>query len=338
MDMRHFIAVGENIHCTRIVKSGGKRAVPLDGGGEGVGFQYQGADRVLPLPDNWAEISPAYNEGKIRHVQLAVWQALNGSGDDRQTGVDYLCWAAERQIEAGARYLDVNVDEYTNDSAERSEVMQWLATFLSERYDTPLSIDSSNVDVLAAGLSCCRSGVDPMVNSVSLEREDAVDVVIQYSAHAIVSAAAKEGLPSGIDDRMANFTGIIKILEGKKMPREKMHLDALVLPISVDPENGKKFLESSKQAAETFPGVNLNGGLSNISFGMPNRKLLNMVFCYLFVEHGGTGGIIDPVAMSPKAVGELDPRSESFKLARNVLVGEDMFGGEYIAAHREGRL
>jgi 5-methyltetrahydrofolate--homocysteine methyltransferase len=338
MDMSSFIVVGENIHCTRIVKSGGKHAVALPGGGEGVRFTYQGAERVLPVPANWSATSPAYDDGKIRHVQLAVWQARQGSGEDRQTGLDYLAWAAERQIENGATFLDVNVDEYSNDPAERAEVMTWLASFLAERYETPLSIDSSTTEVLAAGLERCRAGTAPMVNSVSLEREDALEVVVEYGAEAIVSAAAKEGLPSGVEDRLENFGGIIEKLEAAGMERPKMHLDALVLPISVDPNNGKTFLEASAQAARRFAGVNLTGGLSNVSFGMPNRKLLNMVFCYLFVEHGGTGGIIDPVSMSPTAIGALDPADDGFQLAKNVLEGVDQFGMEYIAACREGRI
>jgi 5-methyltetrahydrofolate--homocysteine methyltransferase len=122
------------------------------------------------------------------------------------------------------------------------------------------------------------------------------------------------------------------------MAVEKMHLDALVFPISTDPNNGQSFLEANRQAKARWGGVNLNGGLSNISFGMPNRKLLNMVFCRLFAEAGGTGGIIDPVQMPPQAIGDLDPEDESFKLAAAVLTGEDMYGMEYITAHREGKL
>ena len=177
-----------------------------------------------------------------------------------------------------------------------------------------------------------------MVNSVSLEREEAVDVVIEYSADAIVSAAAKAGLPGSVEERLTNFDSIIEILGKAGMSQTKMHLDPLVFPISVDPMNGKSFFEATKAAKERYEGVNITGGLSNISFGMPNRKLLNMVFTWLFVEAGGNGGIIDPVQMSPADMAALDPDNDSFKRAKAVLDGSDMFGGEYIAAHREGRL
>jgi len=339
MNMENFIVVGENVHCTRIVKSGGKRTTKLPEGSEGVMFKYNGEDRILPVPSDWAKISPVYNEGKIRHIVLAIYHAYKGSSDEnRKTGEDYLSWATERQIERGAKFLDVNVDEYSYDPVVTGEIIKWLVTYLSERYETPLSIDSSNVNTLAAGLECCRKDTVPMVNSISLEREDAVEVVMQYKAHAIVSAAGKKGLPATADERLVNFTAIMEILDKAGMERSKMHLDSLVLPISVDPSNGKNFLESAAKAKEKFEEVNLTGGLSNVSFGMPNRKLLNLVFTWLFVEAGGNGGIIDPVQMSPADVAALDPEVESFKLARAVLDGTDMYGMKYIAAYRAGKL
>jgi 5-methyltetrahydrofolate--homocysteine methyltransferase len=100
-----------------------------------------------------------------------------------------------------------------------------------------------------------------------------------------------------------------------------MHLDSLVLPISVDPLNGRHFLDAATKVKDMFQGVNLSGGLSNVSYGMPNRKLLNLVFTWLFAEAGGNGGIIDPVQISLEEVATLDPEAESFQLARNVLEG-----------------
>ncbi|MEW5815556.1 MAG: dihydropteroate synthase [Spirochaetota bacterium] len=338
MNMKDFIAVGENIHCTRVVKRGGARTAVLPSGGEGVIFTGNGEKRLLPIPGNWAEISPSYADGKIRHIALAIYQALHGKGGDKKSGEDYLCRAAEEQIENGAKFLDINVDEYTNDKSERIDIMKWLSTFMAERFKTPLSIDSSNVEVLEAGLECSRKDTTPLVNSVSLEREEAVDVVIQYRAHAIVSAAGRKGLPCTVDERLVNFREIIGILSKQGMPLTRMHLDALVFPISVDPMNGKYFLEASARVKQEFSGVNLNGGLSNISFGMPQRKILNLVFTRLFTEAGGNGGIIDPVQMPPAAVSELDPDSPGYTLARAVLEGTDMFGIDYIRAHREGRL
>ncbi len=339
MDADSFTIIGENIHCTRIVKSGGVRTEKTPQGGEGVSFAFGGESLLLPVPENWEEVSPQYGEGKIRHIALAVYQCLNGkSEEERSLGEKYLCSAAERQIDKGANFLDVNVDEYTNDLDQRKEIMAWLVGFLSDRYETPLSIDSSNASTIETGLQHCRKEPLPMVNSVSLERADAVDAIIEFNTAAVVSAAAKTGLPNTTDERLANFDGIMKTLEEKGMKREKMFLDPLVLPISVDPGNGKKFFDATAAVRERYEGVHITGGLSNVSFGMPKRKLLNMVFTRLFVDAGGDSGIIDPVQMPLKDIAALDTGSESFQLAKNVLEGTDMFGGEYIAAFRDGRL
>ena len=339
MNLEPFTVIGENIHCTRIVKSGGPRTCPLPGGGEALSFTYAGESRLLPVPENWAELSPPYANGKIRHIALAIYHCLSAKSEEERTaGEKYLCWAAERQIDESSGYLDVNVDEYTNDLDKRVEIMSWLAGFLAQRYDTPLSIDSSSVEVLAAGLDRCRKESTQMVNSVSLEREDAVEVVIQFEADAVVSAAGKTGLPNTTEARLANFDGIVKILEAKGMKREKMYLDPLVFPISVDSENGKKFFESVRAVRTRYEGAHITGGLSNVSFGMPNRKLLNMVFTRLFVDAGGDSGIIDPVQMPVKQIAAMEASSESFKLAKAVLDGTDFFGGEYIAAFRDGRI
>jgi 5-methyltetrahydrofolate--homocysteine methyltransferase len=254
-------------------------------------------------------------------------------------GKQYLDALAANQIAAGASFLDVNVDEYSVDTSETADVMAALVTFFTERHDSPLSIDSSSPEVMAAGLDKCgRNGRRPMVNSVSLERESLLDVVAEYGTEVIVSAAGRTGLPATAEERLTNFREVIGMLDSRGVPPERMHLDPLVLPISTDSNNGKTFLEATAQAAQEFPTAHLNGGFSNVSFGMPSRKLLNQVFIWLCVEAGAGGGIIDPVATPVKGVAELDADAEPFQLARAVLVGDDMFGMEYIGAYREGRL
>ena len=302
-------------------------------------FAYQDAERFLPVPADWEQRSPAFAEGKIKHVALAIFQSLHGASDDRAAGEDYLCYQADRQIAGGTTYLDLNVDEYSTDATESSEVMAHTAGFLSARYETPLSVDSSNPDILRIGLQNCRKDIKPpMLNSVSLERVEAISLVAEFNADVIVGASGREGMPADAEQRMANFRQVVGILEDASIPRERMHLDPLVLPISTDSVNGKHFMDATAQAAKEFAGAHFNGGLSNISFGMPARKLLNLVFMHLCAEVGTDGGIIDPAATPLSAIPQLDPESEPFKLAKAVLTGEDMFGMEYIGAYREGRL
>ncbi|HUS90857.1 MAG TPA: dihydropteroate synthase [Phycisphaerae bacterium] len=339
MDMSSFTVIGENIHCTRIVKLGGKHTVELPGGGHGLAFRYRDEDRILRVPPDWGERSPAFGSGKVKHVALAIHQALNGSGEDCTAGQDYLAYAAERQIDAGAGYLDVNVDEYSNDPAERGQTMRWLAEFLCARYDVPLSIDSSSAETMADGLEASRKeAVLPMVNSVSLERVEYVDLIRDFDASAVVSAAGKKDLPTDVDGRLANFEQIVGLLEAAGVGRDRMHLDPLVFPISTEPMHGRNFLAATAEAKRRFEGAHLCGGFSNVSFGMPQRKLLNMVFVYLAIEAGASSGIIDPTSMPLEAIAAMDRTSEPFRLAEAFLTGEDMYGMEFIAAHRAGKL
>lgn len=336
MDASKFVTIAENIHCTLIVKLDGKRVEEMPDGLKVVTFQHGGQKKLLPISPDWK--SPMLDQGKVQHIALAIWHALNSDGPEKELGEEYLIAAAEAQIAGGANFLDVNVDEYSNDDGERAEVMTWLAGFLSERFDVPLSIDSSNAAVLRAGLEACPKGRTPMVNSVSLERADCVGLVAEFSAEAVVSAAGKEELPCDVDDRLANFREIIKLLEDAGVPRKNMHLDPLVFPISTDPQNGRRFLDATQAAKNEFGEVHLTGGFSNISFGMPNRKLLNMTFVHLAAEHGADSGIINPVTMPAAKIAAMDTQAEPYQLARAVLTGEDAYGMEFITAAREGKL
>jgi 5-methyltetrahydrofolate--homocysteine methyltransferase len=341
MDMSNFVVIGENMHCTRIIKAGGKSTVELPGGVLAVAFKHGGADRTLPIPADWVRISPAFGDGKIKHVALAIHQALHGAAEvDRQAGLDYLVWAAKRQVDTGAAFLDVNVDEYSNDPAEQASAMTWLAGFLAKKFDTPLSIDSSKVTTVVAGLEACRAAgrTKAMVNSVSLERQDLVGVIRQYGAEAVVSAAGERDLPTETAGRLANFDRIVGMLDAAGVGRAKMHLDPLVFPVSTEPMHGKNFLDATSQARQRFAGARLSGGFSNVSFGMPQRKLLNMVFVHMAAEAGASSGIIDPVQMPVKAIAAMDEQAEPYRLAKAFLAGEDMFGMEFITAHREGKL
>ncbi len=340
MDTQNFTVVGENIHCSRIVKRQGKRAVKLADGSEAVSYHYQGESRQMPIPPQWGEFSPAFQQGNVKHTALAIFLAINGKGTMQNQGKDYLEWMAASQIESGAHFLDVNVDEYSTDRNASIEAMVFLAEFLSSRYDTPLSIDSSDPDILRAGLSRCRPEIGPpLINSLSLERKDATGLLTEFDCEAIVNAAGDAGMPCGVEDRMDNLRRIISQIAELGVPFSRLHVDALVMPVSTDPMNAGYFMQTTATAVKEFPGIHACGGISNISFGMPRRKLLNMVLTRICADqHGLDGGIIDPMQMPVDEIAALDPESEPFRLAGAVLTGEDTFGMEFITASRDGRI
>ena len=338
MKISTFVSVGENIHCTRIYKVGGKFCKPA-GDGHAIFYRTPEGEKQLPVPAEFTSRAD-WENGKVKHCAVAIWQGVYGSGEAQAAGIDYLQNLARRQEAAGATYLDINVDEFSTDVAERVRLMQWTVDVVQKAVSIPMSIDSSNIDILKAGLDCCDpSRGRPMVNSVSLERTDAVAIAREANAVVIASAAGAAGLPNTLEERMVNIDAIYAQLEAAGFDKAAIHFDPLVFPISTDGENGVRFLNTVKAIREKYgPEVHIVAGLSNISFGMPNRKLINQVYTWLACEAGGDGGIVDPMQINIKILNALDTESEPFQLARDLLLGKDEYGMEYISASRDGRL
>ena len=338
MKIDTFIGVGENIHCTRIYKVGGKFCKAVEGGYSI--FYTSGAEtRTLPVPESFTSGSD-WDAGKVKHCAVAIQQGVYGEGAAQAAGVDYLQSLARRQVAAGATYLDINVDEFSTDVEERMRLMAWTVEQVQAVVDIPMSIDSSDMDILKAGLAACDAGRGkPMVNSVSLERPEAVAVAAAAGAVVIASAAGESGLPENTAERLANLDRLMPMLAAAGFGASDIHIDPLVFPISVDGTNGTGFLDAVSAIRETYgPDIHIVAGLSNVSFGMPSRKLINQDFTYLAVEAGADGGIVDPMHINAGVVNGMDPESEAFKLAKALLMGEDDFGMNFITATRDGTL
>jgi hypothetical protein len=336
MKVSKFIAVGENVHCTRIYKVGGQFVKAGSDGRFAVLYRADGKPAQLAIPDAFTKTADWQN-GKLKHCAVGIWQ---GNYGDRQAGAAYIGALARQQEAAGAAYLDINVDEFSTDTDEKIRMMKWTVDTVQKAVAIPASIDSSNTDILRAGLEACDPARGrPLVNSVSLERADAIQVAAAFKAVVIASAAGEKGLPSSNEERMANIERLMSNLRTVGFEDADIHVDPLVFPISTDGLNGRRFLETvSAVRAKYGPAIHIVAGLSNVSFGMPNRKLINQVFSWLAVEAGADGGIVDPMQINAEILSALDTQSEGFKLARALLLGEDEFGAEYIQASRDGRI
>ncbi len=339
MQISSFVSVGENIHCTRIYKIGGKFCKETEQGTFVINYQTPDGTKQLPVPEAFTK-APGWESGKVKHCAVAIWQGFYGEGDAQKSGIDYLQNLAKRQEAAGATYLDINVDEFSTDIEERVKLMKWTVEIVQQAVTIPMSIDSSNTEILQAGLATCdTSRGRPMVNSVSLERENAVAIAKSANAVVIASAAGAESLPETTEGRMANIDAIYQILKAEGYELADIHFDPLVFPISTDGQNGVRFLDTVSAIREKYgPEVHIVAGLSNVSFGMPNRKLINQVYTYLAVKAGADGGIVDPMQINIDILNNLDTESVPFKLAENLLLGRDDFGMDYITASRDGRL
>jgi cobalamin-dependent methionine synthase I len=334
-----FEVVGENIHATRVLKRTGKHAVELADGSVGIGFTApDGESLVLPVhPDLVA--SRDFATGKIKHVQSAIRWGLEG-GEHAATAARYVQTLAARQESTGADWLDLNADEVSAESSRRAEAIAWLVVTTEATARIPVSIDSSDVAVLAAGVAAStRPAGRLLLNSASIERPEVLALAAEFDCAVILAASGRSGMPANADERVANAIALIELAMGHNIAGDLLYVDPLVLPVAVEPEAPAHVLECARQLrAEYGDGIHLTGGLSNVSFGMPNRKLLNDTFIDLAAEAGIDSGIIDPVASDLARVFGADRTSEPYRLAADMLLGRDPFGGEYVAAFRDGRL
>jgi len=334
-----FIAVGENIHCTRIYKVGGAFVKSLDEHTHVIAYQEEGQEKHLPIPAKFVESSD-WKNGKVKHAAVAMWQGLKGGEAERKAGREYLHYMVRNQEAHGASFLDLNVDEFSTDIGERKELIRWAADILQQVSTVPLSIDSSNVEILEAGLKACDpSKGSPMVNSVSLERREAVKIAEAAGAVVIAAATGQTSMPTDKAQRIANLDSLIALLEKSGFTHPRIYLDPLVFPVSVDPKNGLMILETIEELRKVYgKEIHFAPGLSNISYGMPNRKLINQVFTRLCTQRGLDGGIVDPIQINQSALDSLDPATEGFRLTEAFLTGQDQYGMNYISAVRGGQI
>jgi len=337
--MPKFITIGENIHCSRIYKTNGKFVEKDENGRFLLKYRADNEQRTVPIPDEFTENSD-WQAGKVKHCAVALWQTAYGNDAEKKAGIDYLKHMAKVQESAGADYIEVNIDEFSRDTEERIKLIKWLITEIQRTVKKPVSVDSSNPEILGAGLEICDAERGrPMLNSVSLERLSAIEHVKKYRPVVVASAAGEQGLPSNVEERIANLDRLIPIIMEAGLDISDIYVDPLVLPIATDGKNGKILLDSTSAIREKYGNkIHIIGGFSNISFGMPKRNLVTQVFTYLAVEAGADSGIVNPVHVNNDILDSMDTSSEAFKLARALLMGEDEFGMQFITAVRGGTI
>ena len=335
-----FYVIGENIHTTRVVLREGKLVATAPDGRESVRYVTSaGETRYLPVFEE-LKTRQDYGEGKVKHVMSAVRMAMEGSPEDAAEAVTYLQALADRQIRAGADYLDLNVDELSWNRKEQVAAMQWLVEAMEPMSPVPLAIDSSSLEILEAGIRSCsgRAG-KPLLNSASLERIEALELASRLELPVVVTAAGASGMPSNAEERIENASQMIDAALAKGIPLERMFVDTLVFPVAVDSAFVGHCLDAFRGLRAKYgERLHLTGGLSNVSFGIPCRKLINEVFLNLAVEAGTDSGIVDPVATKLNQVFRADKGSAQYRLAEDALLGRDPGCMNYLMAYREGEL
>ncbi len=207
--------------------------------------------------------------------------------------LSYIESEAIAQVRAGAEILDINVglpeiDEY--------EMMLEVIRKVSSVVTVPLQIDSADPGVIEAAARY-YSG-KPIINSVNGKKENmeaVFPIVKKYGACVIALTLDEKGLPKNAEERLAIAERIIKTAESYGIERERILVDCLTLTVSAQQNAGKDTLEAIRRVKKEF-GVKTTLGASNVSFGLPERKLLNRTFLAMALEAGLDAPITDPLA------------------------------------------
>ena len=239
---------------------------------------------------------------------------------------DFIIQVAKDQVEAGADYIDVNAGTFVNDEVE---LLCWLVETVQGTVDTPLCLDSPNPVALTEAMKLHKG--EPMINSISMEEDrlqPLLPVISSKPCRIIALCMAQTSMPTTIDERFQVASDLIGKLTGSGIPVEKIHVDPLIQPISVDTNMGLAALGAIKRIMVEFPGVNTICGLSNISFGLPQRHLINRNFLALAMSYGLNGAILDPN----------DRKLMSTLVTTQMLLGKDEYCEKYIDAYHKGIL
>lgn len=236
--------------------------------------------------------------------------------------IDYILTQALSQVSAGAQILDVNVG---HPEIDEKAMMVRVIKAIQSVCDAPLQIDSTKPDVLEAGLRCYNG--KPIVNSVNGEEKSlslVLPLVKKYGASVVGLTLDEGGIPKTADGRFEIAKRIVERAEQIGINKKDVYIDCLTLTVSAEQDACAQTLKALHRV-KTELGCKTCLGVSNISFGLPNRELVNSTFLTMALEEGLDLPIINPNAEAMAGAVR----------AYRVLSGIDKNSAEFIAAYNE---
>ena len=239
---------------------------------------------------------------------------------------DYIINDVTKQQEAGANFIDVNAGARIG---HETEDMKWLLDTIQPIAKVPLALDSPDPAVLEMAFQMVEKV--PMINSISLEKErfDAMIPFLDGKECKVVALCMDDaGMPTSSDDILGCATSLVEELNKIGIPTNAIYLDPLVQPISTDSNKGVMVLDAVRAIKAKYHEVHITGGLSNISYGLPQRHIINRTFVALMMDAGMDSAIIDP----------LDAKIMATIKTADMLIGNDPFCGNYLKGVRSGAI
>jgi len=235
---------------------------------------------------------------------------------------DWIRNLAKVQAEAGADFIDVCASVKDNEI----ETMHWLIDLVQEVTDTPICIDSPDASVCVACMSFCKK--PGMINSVSMEgnKVEVIFPAIANTSWQCVALLCGKGIPKSAEDRLAVFDQLMAKAKEYGIAPSRLHIDPLVEMLCTSEDGISMVVEVIQTVKEKYPSIHVTGAVSNISFNLPVRKLLNQAFLVLAMNAGMDSAVLDPTNRDMMGM----------MFATEAMLGLDDYCMEYIGAYREG--
>lgn len=280
---------------------------------------------IAPVTDKGLTVVSSYNHAvTFSRKPLIIGERINPTGKSkfkqalRDHDMEYIYKEGLLQEENGAHILDVNVGL---PEIDEPQLMEEAVTGIQAIIDLPLQIDTSDTDAMERGLRYYNG--KPMLNSVNGKKESMESVfpiAKKYGAVVVCLCLDEGGIPETVEGRLDIAKKIVRTAAAYGIPKKNLVMDALVLTISTGQDNATVTLETLRRIRYEL-GLHTVLGVSNISFGLPERSRINTAFFTMAMNNGLSAGIVNPSS---------EPMMAAY-YSFNALIGEDDQCMEYIA-------
>ena len=258
---------------------------------------------------------------RINSTRLAIQGAI------KARNASIILKEAASQLAAGAHYIDINCAVTSGD--EILDIDWVVSVIQSEIRDVNLCIDSPGYLAIERALKVYKGRGSIMINSITADEariKNMLPLALKYSTKLIALTMDERKMPETASERFQIAERILERLRKEGFPAENLYFDPLIRPVSTEPAQAREVFKSIPMIKAL--GVKTVCGLSNISYGLPDRRLVNSTFLAMAVHAGLDAVILDP----------LDKEAMSILRASRALLNMDEYCANYIKAFREGRL
>lgn len=280
---------------------------------------------IKPVTDKNLTVVSSYNHAVyFSRKPLIIGERINPTGKSkfkqalREHDMEYIYKEGLAQEEKGAQILDVNVGL---PEIDEPRLMEEAVTGIQAIIDLPLQIDTSDTAAMERGLRYYNG--KPMLNSVNGKKESMESVfpiAKKYGAVLVCLCLDESGIPETVEGRLRVAEKLVKTAAEYGIPKKNLVIDALVLTISTGQDNANVTLETMRRIRYEM-GLHTVLGVSNISFGLPERSRINTAFFTMAMNNGLSAGIVNPSS---------EPMMSAY-YSFNALIGEDEQCMAYIA-------